>query len=186
VPKIVYKRGFTLFELIIVVFIIGLVYSVVTIGFNNLGKTAKLELHKIKPFLEKISDKRPLEFICYNDCRECSIFYNQKELEDIEVDLKLDSELEVFRIDKLGNFEKIDYGNRFINEKKDFQNVCLEFTLFKNSSSSKILVKNDEEYFIFPSYFGEVQRSFELDEAEKIFLDKDLYPSNRGDYYESF
>ncbi len=171
------RRGFTLLELIVVVFIISLVYSLV---FSNLQK--KKDKPKVLTPLNLKDNVFKLihgegEFFCILKCKEC--YYSQSNSTNIkrfQGQLAL-GELEVYILDADDNFQKIEYG------RVDDERLCIRYNIYPNKSSSKMVIKNKTGVFYIPSYFGESQKVTDFDEAKEIWLKYSDKVSSMGDFY---
>ena len=171
------RHAFTLLELIVVVFIISLVYSLV---FSNLQK--KKDKPKVITPLNlskkvKILINGEGEFFCISKCKEC--YYsksNSINVKKYQGELAL-GDLEVYILDSDNNFHKIDYG-RIEDER-----LCIRYNIYPNRSSSKMVIKNKNGLFYIPSYFGESQKVVNFDEAKALWLKYNDKISNIGDFY---
>lgn len=167
------KKAFTLFELIIVVIIIGVVYALVLGNFNPKNSVKIPTLHTIKESLLPYWQKGSLvELIVYDNCNESAVFVNSYYDEPKETDLNLAmfKDIEVFRIDQYDNAQKINFAPAIIDEK--IQNSCFRFTLFPNGSSSSYIVKSGKEYIVFFPFFESPEIYTDLGDALEHYQHK--------------
>jgi hypothetical protein len=176
------NRAFTLFELILVIFLMGVLYSLVSFSFDRyFDRDENLKFEHIKSYLKSTRENNGslVELVCYDRCQKCVIF--EDTVLKKELNLNLDKDLEVLDMDELGDFRVKEFEDRLVDD--DFERICFEFKLFSNDSSSKLLVYNFGRYYVFNSYFSDVNISFDEDEAKRAFFDKELYPTEVEDYY---
>ena len=69
-----FKNGFTLFELLIVVVIVGVVYSLFVQNIDLLSKKDSIKLEYIKKYLVKYHQKNKISLICLDECKKCNIY----------------------------------------------------------------------------------------------------------------
>lgn len=175
------KTAFTLFELILVIFIIGVIYTLVGVGFNSFENSEqKLSLQNLKYNLLQNKDlKLPFEFVCFDSCKKCVVLVDNKVVAD-EFEIALDEHLEIMNIDKMGNFERFEHRNRFINNQ--LEKVCFEFKIYENGSSDKLLIKNFDKFYIFHSFFGDVNITSSEEDAKLLFYNEKEYPTDESKY----
>jgi prepilin-type N-terminal cleavage/methylation domain-containing protein len=171
------RRGFSLLELIVVVFLISLIYALI---FSNLQKN-KDKPKMITPLNLKEKVGKLIggegEFFCILKCKEC--YYSKSNATTInryKGKLAL-GELEVYILDADDNFEKIEYA------RVDDEKLCIRYNIYSNKSNSKMVIKNKTGYFYIPSYFGNTQKVEDLDEAKEIWLKYSDKVSSSGDFY---
>ena len=184
--KIAKKRGFTLFELILVIFIIGILYTLIGISFDRFLVKEKFKFENLKELMLKYKSDNILKLVCYRDCKKCVIFENSEIIEKY-IDLKLDRNLKIYATDEFGELIQVEFEDRYIDKTVEFpelERICFEYKLFPNGSSSSFVVFNYKEYYVFDSYFGDVDIFNEEDLAKEFFLQRDYYPTYSGDYYE--
>ena len=175
--------SFSLFELIIVIFIIGIVYSLVTINFPITEIKHKITLQNLKSYLISIKkDNIPLKLLCYDECQKCLIYDDNNINKSINLNLRLDEDLRVLRRDIFGEIRDIEFGKIDIDNREE--NICLEFNIFNNLSSSHLIIVDNDKYFAYPAYFRDV-KSFKI-ESEAInylYFDNDSFPTSEDDYF---
>jgi len=88
------KQAFSLIELLIVILIIGIVYTLVVGNFDKVkDKNQKLTLENLKEYLQDLPYEKSAELLCMNDCKECKI------LLDGETDRELDGFLNILKVE---------------------------------------------------------------------------------------
>ncbi|SHO80772.1 hypothetical protein MNB_SV-15-421 [hydrothermal vent metagenome] len=171
------RRGFSLLELIVVVFLLTLIYALI---FSNLQKNRdKPKIITPINFREKVNKLigEEGEFFCILKCKEC--YYSKANSSTVErykgeIDL---GELEVYILDFDDNFKKVEYG------RVDDERLCIRYNIYSNKSNSKMVIKNKRGYFYIPSYFGDTQKVKDFDEAKDLWLKYSDKVSNMGDFY---
>lgn len=173
------RQGFTLFELIIVVFIITMIYTLVFTYFSE-------EESKPKPLspltLKKtLSDSGQLmgrtTLLCIDQCRTCYLKQGaQSEFIAYENSLNL-KDTEVYYLDEHQHLSVPEYG-RYKDKK-----VCLKLNFYPNGSSTKVILKTAEGVFYLPSYFGKPQKVESLEDAKDLWLAETQLASSTGDFY---
>ncbi len=174
------RKGFSLLELIIVVFLISLVYFIV---FSSLqkeeSKPKSLTPLNLKSTLAKaglLSGHTTL--ICVDKCHLCylrqggidSAFYPYNS----NIDL---SETESYTLDEKDNLLKLEYGR--YNDKK----ICLIVDFYPNGSSTQIILKNKNGFYFLPAFFGKPQKTDSIEDAKELWLKNSQLLSNLGDFY---
>ena len=173
------RKAFSLVELLIVILIISLVYF---LGFSNIEKSSSkpkaLTALNLKSTIIK-SDIFQGEgsFVCIDKCRSC---YLRKDINspfeayNNRIDLK---NIEAYTLDARDNLQKIEYG-RYQDEK-----ICLALQFYPNGSSTQIILKQDNNVYFLPAFFGEAQKVASLEEAKALWLKYNQLVANKGDFY---
>jgi len=173
------RKGFTLIELIIVIFLILLIYSLVFTHYQKeqTKPPALTPLNLKETLYQTLPHGEHVTFLCIHKCREC--YWKP---DDAATYKRYTSRLnikdsEVYVLDGEETLSKAQYG-RF----KDSE-VCLMLEFFPNQSSTQIVLKNSEGTYFLPAYFGKPQKFNSLADAQAYWLANTRLISNSGDFY---
>ncbi len=176
------RDAFTLFELMIVVVIIGIVYSLVLGRFDTKRYMKIAELGSLREIMRtKHKEGVRVDLYLYDNCEKSALFLNGEYQEDMKIDIKpkMFKNLKVYKSDQFANEREINFSPVVIDDK--LYKVCFQFTVFPNGSSSNYIVEQDGRYIIFPPYFEDVNQTNSLQEALTLFTHKN---QKRIDSYE--
>ena len=172
-------RGFSLIELLLVIFIVSLIYF---LGFSGVEKSeAKVKL--LTPLSLKKNIKKSSLFqgegtlICIDRCSSCYLRKNITSPFKAYPGKTDFPNLEVYTIDADDNLQKEEYG-RYQDAK-----ICLIVNFYRNGSSSQLILKTDKGVYFLPSYFGEVKKVDSLQKAQELWLLHTQDLSRQGDFY---
>jgi prepilin-type N-terminal cleavage/methylation domain-containing protein len=173
------RKGFSLMELLLVIFIISLVYY---LGFEGVEKSTR-KTEKITPLTLKKSVRNHTLFqgsgtlLCIDHCRKC---YLRKDIstpfEEIEETMAL-GDPKVYRINAQDDLYRPDYGRYQDNE------ICLIVDFYPNGSSTQLILQNDKGTYFLPAFFGKAQKTDSLDDAQKLWLAHTKELKDRGNFY---
>ena len=163
------KSAFTLFELMIVVLIIGIVYALVLNNFNNQKSVKILKIKELKDSLKPLWRKgKRVDLVVYDDCKKAAIVINQEEINTSykpKIKLLEFQNIQAYTVDRDSQLKLIEFPPLIIDNQ--LHSVCFRFTIFKNGSSSSYILKHQNgTYYIFYPYFEDVNES--EDESEAI------------------
>ena len=150
------KRAFSLIELLIVIFLIGLVYGVYVNNMKPKNSTKPFNLTALKQkLINEANTTKNIKLICYSDkCNQCKIL-----LKDKNITTKLFGKKPIV----------FEYQNGYIEEKEFSDNKCFEFNIYSDLSSDRIFFEYDNKYYIINS-FDEVGVVFnDFDKAKEDF-----------------
>jgi len=173
------RRGFSLIELLIVIIIISLVYFLGFSGIDNSKAKAKaltpvnLKSSIIKS--ENFTGKGTL--LCINNAQSC--YFREDisapyEAYEQALDLK---DIEAYTLDSRDALVKIDFG-RYQDEKISFL-----FHIYPNGSSTQIILKQKEDIYFLPAFFGEPKKVDSLADAKELWLKYNQKVASSGDFY---
>jgi len=174
-----WHRGFSLIELLLVIFIVSLVYF---LGFSTVEKSEK-KARAVTPLTLKTEIRDSSLFqgegtlICINRCRTC---YLRKDIaspfEKIAQPIALGT-LQVYSVNHNNELYKHDFG-RYQDSK-----ICLLMDFYHNGSSSQLILQNSKGIYFLPSFFGSPQKVSSLEEAKEMWLSGTDMVKDQGDYY---
>lgn len=165
------KPAFTLFELIIVIIIIGSVYLLFFSGLTKQKKEVR-DFADLKELILKKANTQNARVVCQGDkCEDCAIYIDGEE-KKLETKL-FNSKPKVFEYDKFG----------YLDEKKYNDNVCFEYNIHKNGGASNMLVEKDGRFYIFYSFLDRAEVFTERDKAIEKFDPRNSLPTGTNQYY---
>jgi len=172
-------KGFTLVELLIVIFIISIVYFLGFSGVELDKKTPKAltPLNLTETITHATTFEGKASLLCINECKNCLL---RKDISSSYtsysngIDL---SHIKAYTIDSSDTLIEIEYER--YNDKK----VCLKMDFYPNGSSTQIILQNEKDTYFLPAYFETAKRFDSLDEAKEYWLNNSKLVSSSGDYY---
>jgi prepilin-type N-terminal cleavage/methylation domain-containing protein len=148
------KKAFSLIELLIVILIIGIVYTISVGNFEKVkDESNKLTLHNLKEYLQALPHEKSAELLCLDDCSECKVLVDGekfKELEDF-----LDKSVRSYRYD-------FSYG--MIEVEKD-DDVCFSYSVDKKGVGQQVIVEYKDMFYDFSTYLSPVSIYGSLQDA---------------------
>ncbi|MGC9350936.1 MAG: type II secretion system protein [Sulfurovum sp.] len=174
-----FRKGFTLIELMIVIFLIVMIYALVFTYFSE--EEAKPDALTPLTLKSSLSDAGLLNgqttLLCIDKCKTCYLRQGiESDFEPYENGVNL-QDTEVYLLDGYNDLSPAEYGR--YNDKK----VCLKLDFYPNGSSTKAVLDTPEGVFYLPSYFGKPQKVDSLDAAKTLWLQDTQLVSGRGDFY---
>lgn len=167
------KKAFTLFELIIVVALIGIIYALVLTNFNTKKEVKILKLSNLKESLQPFWQKgKRVDLYLYDHCEKSALFINDTYQEELKATINLSEfhKTKVYKTDYNGEVQEIEFTPIMIENK--LKKVCLQYTVFPNGSGSSYIIKRDKDYFIFYPYFQDVNQTDDLSTATSLLRHK--------------
>ena len=154
------KKGFSLIELLIVVLIVGVVYTLAIGSFDNLKTNkAKPTLLNLKSYLSKIKHEKNVKLICLDSCESCSVFVDgeiNEELSD-KFDGFLDKSVNVHSYNINTGLQSVS-DSVYFNSENVSQNICFSYTLDKKGIGSQVIVEYKKSIYDFTSSLGTTQK----------------------------
>lgn len=172
------QKGFSLIELLIVIIIISVVYF---LGFSGIEKVDKKE-KALTPLTLKSSITKSEFFygegtlMCINKCKDCYFRKNiSSPYEKYENNINL-HDIEAYTVDYDNNLLKLEFG------RYDDKKVCLILDFYTNGSSTQIILKQKNNVYFLPSFFGKPIKADSIEDAKKFWL-KDTRVLSSGSFY---
>ncbi len=161
------RRAFSLIELLIVVVIIGVVYSLSISGFAKISdEEFKLNLGNLKEYLQNIEHKKSVKILCLDECSSCQVYVDGQKYEEAsgKLDDFLDESVRVYTYD-------FSYGTQlkqkdiYFNEEDVEEEVCFSYEVDKKGVGEQVYVEFKEKVYDFSTYFVRTPKYASLDEA---------------------
>lgn len=166
-------------ELLIVVMIVGVVYTLAISNFQKMEeKSNSLTLATLKEYLQGIPHERSVKFLCLDSCASCDIFVDDEKQKDLEgvFDGFLDNSIKVYRYEaSFGVFEQ--EKEVYFNEEDVEEDVCFSYTVDKKGVGEQVFVEYKNSVYDFSQYLEKVTKFDSIEEAVKAketLLDKVL------------
>ena len=171
------KRGFTLVELLLAIFLVSLfAYFVFSTPGEYKKQTIEINATNLPNFLQKNLSGNG-ELVCVNKCKRC--YYLTANGAQIDTTFPLN--VRVFNeyiIDKNSNPQKIELG-RFKDSK-----VCLRLRHYQNGSISPVILDLGDSFLFIGSYFKDGAEFNSLNDAVEYWLkDSANTLRSRGEWY---
>ncbi|BCD68959.1 hypothetical protein [Nitratiruptor sp. YY09-18] len=178
--KTVSKSSFTLFELLIVILIISILYGVFIQKLHTKEHLVKsLGLQDIKTLLDGYDFNESAKITCINKCQECYLFIDGKKRDKIEG--LFDKEMQVYDFDIHGILSPIKFTPLF-DKNGNPQEVCFSYELFPNGSNSSYIVEYRDKFYIFYAYMKPVKVVDSITQAQKEFDPSEWIPTDSSQY----
>ena len=161
------RRAFSLIELLIVVVIIGVVYSLSVSSFSKVNDAVfKLNLGNLKEYLQSIEHQKSVKILCLDECSSCEIYVDGTKYEEAsgKLDNFLDESVRVYTYD-------FSYGTQlkqkdiYFNEEDVEEEVCFSYEVDAKGVGEQVYVKFQESVYDFSTYFTPTPKYTSLDEA---------------------
>jgi len=154
------RKAFSLIELLIVIVIMGVIYTMAIGKFQSMGKgDIKVTLQNLKEYLRTVPDKYKIDeyetvrFLCLDNCSSCDVLVNNKKVtEDDLFDGFLDSTLKIYRYDYASGLVNVTQKVYFNTEDVE-EDVCFSYEINKNGVGDQVILEYKKKIYDYSSYF---------------------------------
>jgi prepilin-type N-terminal cleavage/methylation domain-containing protein len=165
------QRGaFSLIELMIVVVIMGVIYTLGVSSFSRVNEEApKVSLTTLKEYMHTLEREKSVQFLCLNRCQRCDIYIDgvKDAALDGVFDELVDESVEVYTYD-FSYGAQLKRKDIFFNEEGVDEEICFSYEINKEGVGEQVLVKFKEKVYDFSAYFTAVPSYATLSEATQI------------------
>lgn len=160
------KRAFSLIELLIVIVIIGVVYTLAITNMNKLSDPKeKLTLLTLKEYLLSFSDAKRVKLLCLDDCSNCDILADNEKVANVE-DF-LDDSVKSYRYESAyGTVEK--QKEVYFNLDSVQERVCFSYEIEKNGVGDQVIIAFKNRVYDFTPYLTQTLQYDSLEEAVRF------------------
>jgi prepilin-type N-terminal cleavage/methylation domain-containing protein len=157
------KRGFTLLELMLVIVLMGIVYgSVINVFERYKDKAIDVTLMSLEKYMQSFSHNNHVSLVCIKRCEECLLFVNEAFVQNVTPFTERDVQL--YRFDRDSGVKRLELLPHFRLDGQE-EEACFRYDIHPDGSRTEMIVKNNKDVFVFPSFFGTVQKYSSLNEA---------------------
>ena len=141
------KKAFSLIELLIVILIIGIVYTLSIGNFNKIkNETKQISLEGLKDYLQDFPYEKNVKILCFDDCSGCDIFVDDEKINEKEIEDFLDDTVSVYRYDFSLGMVKLEKDNE----------ICFSYAIDRRGIGEQIFVEFNGKVYDFSTYLGSV------------------------------
>ncbi|MGB5964818.1 MAG: type II secretion system protein [Sulfurimonadaceae bacterium] len=161
------KKAFTLIELLLVVVIIGVIYGLVINSMQRINdKEASLSFETLPSFLETMYQRNSVSFVCIDNCKECAVYVDGKKVKEVDAFMEKERVLRFWRFDANLGTQELRFTPIFDEDDREFD-VCFRYEIFKDGSSSEMIVETQKQSFDYRGLFHPVRRFSSLQDLEE-------------------
>jgi prepilin-type N-terminal cleavage/methylation domain-containing protein len=157
------KKAFSLIELMIVIVIMGAMYTLSVQSFSNTAnKLNKVTLLNLKEYMQGQDYQKSVRFLCLDDCKSCDILIDgvkQNTIENILDDSVLSYEYDF----NSGTREALI--DVYFNSEGMQEDVCFSYTVDKQGVGDQMLVVYKNEVYDFTTYLSPTKKYNSLESA---------------------
>lgn len=176
------RAGMSLFEILIVMTIIGIVYSIgmVTLKKEKANSTV-LSLSTLKTTLMAFSQPGEIRLLCEASCRECRVFSSDgKRL--ITAFLQSDGSIKRYGFNRFGELE--EWGNVIARSEGKMTQGCFELLLYPDGTITPLILKNNNTFYVYTPLGDDKPYTTKSEEKVRQWLfNEALYPLKGDDAY---
>ena len=160
-------KAFSLFELVLVVFLLGSVYALVLFQPSQ-GRVPKNRYDTLKLF-----DKGDTKIVVYDECSKVARFskdgaYSFAQTSPFPKDLK------VYKINYMSELELKTFEDVKIQESQE--EACMVLNRYPNGTVDPLVLQIKERFFVLGPFEDEISEVEDLQEAKKLLIDESLLP----------
>ena len=161
------KKAFTLIELLLVVVIIGVIYGLVINSMQRItDKEASLSFETLPSFLETMYQQNSVAFVCIDNCQECALYVDGEKVKEVDAFMAEERALRFWRFDANQGTQELRFTPIFDEDDREFD-VCFRYEIFKDGSSSEMIVETQKHSYDYRGRFRKVERFSSLQTLEE-------------------
>lgn len=168
--------AFVLFELLIVLLIVGVVYSLSMTQFPDPSSLTEESVYRLKKELKKYQGDREstVALACFDEETVNCIIEVDGEL--VTQTFEVPDDFKMYTFDRFG-FERELFERHDYFERKYQLPLLFSFFLYPNGSSTESVVELNDRYYTYHAFLGEVRIFEEYSDAKTALLSEDLKSS---------
>jgi len=176
------RKGMTLFELLVVMMIVGIVYSISIFTLNKEKVSAStMNLSNLKSTLLALEHTGEIRLICDTLCQECRVWSGDDTV-IANMHLESDGSVQRYGFDRYGELKPM--GDMLTHTQGALHQSCFEYTLHPDSTSSFLILRDNNAFYAYTPL--QDNKPLIAASAESLALqlfDEEHYPLRDDDYY---
>jgi prepilin-type N-terminal cleavage/methylation domain-containing protein len=175
------RGGMTLFELLIVMIVVGIVYSM---GMFTLKKerviSSNLSLTTLKSSMKALEHSSEIRMVCDKPCQECRVFSTDKKL---VTTFHLQAEAIPIRygFDRYGELKPL--GSIVTRSGGVLQQGCFELSLYPDGTFTPLILKSKFTFYAYTPLGGDKPFVTQNEDALRRFLFNEVTTPLKTDSY---
>jgi len=176
------KNAFSLMELIVVILLLGILFSLVIGSLSRYEKETKNKSIKdITTYMQKANLQNDSVFYIYGEkCEHYAIESDSLSYQD-DLNFTFSSNYETFAPDKYGDLKKVEFKDIALDQK--IESVCFKMHFDRSRFVDKIILKAKQKYLLFLPFFQEIKTYNSFKKASKAYFLKEFLPKRIDDYH---
>ncbi len=164
------KKAFTLIELLLVVVIIGVIYGLVINSMQKINdKEASLDFETLPSFLKTMYQQNSVAFVCIDNCKSCAVYVDGLKVKEVEPFMKEERSLNFWYFDANLGMQELRFTPIFNEDDREFD-VCFRYEIFKDGSSSEMIVETQKKSYDYRGLAHKVDTFSSLQTAQESRL----------------
>ncbi|MBA3026564.1 MAG: type II secretion system protein [Sulfurimonas sp.] len=157
------RAAFSLIELMIVVMIMGVVYSLSINGLQRSAKGAEnVTLMNLKNYMLSLEYEKNVRLLCLDECESCDILVDGVKQETLEK--FLDKSVKTYRYEFLQGVHEVKH-ELYFNQENVEEDVCFSYSIDKQGVGEQVLVEYKKAVYDFTPYFSSTIKYASIQEA---------------------
>lgn len=163
------RAAFSLIELIIVVVIMGIVYTLSITSFDALkAKESGVDLQNLKAYMQGIEHEESVELICTDECSICSIYVdNEVYTSDSVFKDILNDSVKVYRYDFFLGIQQ-ERKKVYFNSEGLEEDICFSYAIDKKGIGDQVLVEFKDRVYDFSEHLASTPVYDSLNEVVNV------------------
>jgi len=177
-----FRGGMTLFELLIVMIVVGIVYSM---GMFTLKKekitSSTLTLSAIQSSMRALEHSGKIRMVCDMPCQECRV-YSADDKPLATYDLPADAKIVRYGFDQYGELRELPPIVTRVGGK--LQQGCFEVSLLSDGTLTPLTLKSNQTFYAYTPLGGDKPFVTQSEDELRAFLFNETHtPLKPDDYY---
>jgi len=177
-----FRGGMTLFELLVVMTIVGIVYSIGIFTLKKEKVTAStMNISTLKTTLLSLSQSNEIRMFCDTSCSKCRVFSNEGKVIRV-LNLHSKETIRRYGFNRFGELKLL--GNTVAQTEEGLKQGCFEMSLRPDGSVTPLILKNNNNFYAYTPIGGDKPYVAGNEGAlRNFFFNESLYPLRGDDSY---
>ncbi|MBA1437558.1 MAG: prepilin-type N-terminal cleavage/methylation domain-containing protein [Epsilonproteobacteria bacterium] len=151
------KKGFSLIELLIVIVIIGVVYTLVITKLHTVNnqEAEQLTLQTLKSYVAKfLGEANGAQVLCFEDCERCELYVDGVKRADLPKLVSKD--VRIYRYDQTFGMQEV-IPELFFDKEGLEEELCFSFKFFKEGVTQQYYIEDDGKVYDYTDPFSDLK-----------------------------
>ncbi len=161
------RKAFSLIELMIVIMIMGVIYTLSVSGFQKIEEQEEaLTLENLKDYLMQFPHEKSVELMCLDNCTECNIYVDGEKVEELQgrFDGFLDSSVKVYRYEY--NVGAVEVPQKiYFNKEGVEESICFSYSVDNKKVGDQVFIEYKGFVYDLAPYISPAKRYRTMDKA---------------------
>ena len=172
-------KSFTLVEIVVVIILLGIVYSLGLTAYNNINQK-KRNIYNIKEFQKNLPEGSIVFYSYSKECKKSGVLLKNGDFIRVFYPV-FNKEDKMLAKNRYGNLETVEFEPEKLKGKTE--KICIKIKLKNGDFTDKFILSYSNRYYLFLPFYQEIEEFETEEKAKEAYFHSLEYPLSKDGFY---